>query len=447
MRYFIQTTKRFIRKSPKFGFPSLCLVFALLANIANAQILYFDANGSTAGSGVIVPGGDYSWESPLWTTSSGGTTVTANFVEGSFAYFAAGSDSIASYTVTANADHSIGGMYFSTGTTNTLTINGSGVLSIASGLQGFTVKSGPQNLVIDSVLGGTGGLENEGSGSLSLYGNNTYSGGTTLGTAAVLNFNNNNSFGTGAITWGSNISTMTSQGTAPITLSNAVFTTAGVTNIFFGGATAPTTFKGAWTVASGGTSTLYVGSASPLTISGPIGGATNSIFNKAGLGTLILSGSNSLRGGLTLSSGTIQAGASGIFGNITKLTLSGNAAGGNFAANGFNQTTTGTLALGGSSTITFLGSETLKFANSSAVAWTAGRTLNLVNYDNGLFVGTDATGLTSAQLAEIEFNGSGLGNAQINSFGDIIDVPEPSTIALGLIGGLGMLWTVRRRTA
>ena len=45
--------------------------------------------------------------------------------------------------------------------------------------------------------------------------------------------------------------------------------------------------------------------------------------------------------------------------------------------------------------------------------------------------GTDNTGLTSNQLAQIEFNGTGLGTAQIDANGYIITVtPPPSVIIL-----------------
>jgi hypothetical protein len=41
-----------------------------------------------------------------------------------------------------------------------------------------------------------------------------------------------------------------------------------------------------------------------------------------------------------------------------------------------------------------------------------------------------------------------LGTAGINSVGDIVvATPEPSSILLGLVGGVGVLWSVRRRKA
>jgi hypothetical protein len=82
------------------------------------------------------------------------------------------------------------------------------------------------------------------------------------------------------------------------------------------------------------------------------------------------------------------------------------------------------------------GASEVDFANSSALNWT-GAILNLLNWDpsiDKLRFGTDATGLTSAQLATIEFNGSGLGSAQLNANGYVV-VPEPSTALLLLVGG------------
>ena len=128
------------------------------------------------------------------------------------------------------------------------------------------------------MLAGTGRLVWQGSsgsgagGSLFLLGNNTYTGGTLLNDGAGVNFNNNNSFGTGRITWGVAQQVLADDvATAPVTLPNTVTTFAAGQLIYVGPAAAPVTFSGAWTLASG-TSTLTIGNTShatsQMTISG-----------------------------------------------------------------------------------------------------------------------------------------------------------------------------------
>lgn len=124
--------------------------------------------------------------------------------------------------------------------------------------------------------------------------------------------------------------------------------------------------------------------------------------------------------------------------------------GGTFDPGGFDQAMASTtMSLTASSTIDFgaRASES-RFANSSALTWTG--ILNLANWNSSLDllrVGTDANGLTAAQLGMIEFNGAGLGNARLDSLGFVVVIPEPSTALLGLLGGRSLMWTVRRRKA
>ena len=94
----------------------------------------------------------------------------------------------------------------------------------------------------------------------------------------------------------------------------------------------------------------------------------------------------------------------------------------------------------------------MSFANTASTAWTG--TLNLAAWTpamngNTLQFGVDPTGLTSTQLAEIEFDGdpTTLGDAAITPTGFVTEVPEPSTVVLGLMGGLSVFWNIRRRVA
>ena len=283
----------------------------------HAANFYFDVNGATSGSGVI-DGGTYSWENAVWNNNvSAGNVATINYADGNFPRFAAASDATGSYTVTMNANHLCVGMILEDGSVgSTLTINGIGTLFINGGVaQGFIVRGG-SNVKIVNSLSGTGGVNFQtsggtGSGSLYLYGFNSYSGGTVLNTAGGLNFNNDNSFGTGAITW--NVASQViadPDAIAPITLGNAMITRAASTLTYIGPASAPVTFTNNWTLASG-TSTLFIGNAafpsSQMTISGAVGG-TGASFTKTGVGMLILSGTNTYDGGTTLDNGAIALG-------------------------------------------------------------------------------------------------------------------------------------------
>jgi hypothetical protein len=74
------------------------------------------------------------------------------------------------------------------------------------------------------------------------------------------------------------------------------------------------------------------------------------------------------------------------------------------------------------------GVHSLTFSNSSAVTWTAAKTLTITGWTGSsaegstagkIFVGTDNTGLTLAQLAQITFTGHPVG-AKILPSGEII---------------------------
>ncbi len=370
----------------------------------------FDVNGATAGSGVV-NNGSYIWESAKYSSTSAGTDAVS-WNEGNFLRLAAGTDAGASnYTITANAAHTFAGMLLQTGGGGTVTINGPGVLSIASGDQGFFVDTTSQTLKINAVLAGSGRLVWQGSsgtgagGSLYLLGNNTYTGGTLLNDSAGLNFNNNNSFGTGLITWGVAQQVLADDvGTAPITLPNAMATRAASQLIYVGPAAAPVTFSGAWTLASG-SSELTIGNAShtstKMTISGNIGGSSGALV-KDGVGTLVLSGANTYTGGTTISAGTLQLGNGGTTGKLS--TASAIINNGSLVFNRTNTMTQGTdftgSAISGTGSLTQAGSGTLIL--NAANSYTGGTTLNagtlLVNNTTGTGTGTGSVAVSAGSF-------------------------------------------------
>jgi autotransporter-associated beta strand protein len=300
----------------------------------------------------------------------------------------------------------------------------------------------------------------ENSDSIYLNAANTYTGGTILQSSGGVNFNNGSAFGTGGtIYWGHATTVLATEGATPITIANPVQTTsfgsqyvqstaaAGNTQIIAAPA-APLTFSGAWTLAGAGTnSTLSLTAGSTVTISGQISGAGNYVL--AGSGTNILSAVEAYTGTTTISGGVLKLGVAGALASSSSVILNG----GILDLGGVNHIMTGTtLGLTASSIIDFeAGGSSAQFANSSGLTWAPGTVLDLENWNpsiDTLEFGTDSTGLTTAQLVEIEFNGAGLGTAGINSVGDIVvATPEPSSILLGLVGGVGVLWSVRRRKA
>jgi autotransporter-associated beta strand protein len=150
-------------------------------------------------------------------------------------------------------------------------------------------------LTVTATISG-GGLNKNGSGTLVLSSSNTYTGGTTL-IAGPLTAGSSSALGSGVLTLQGG--TLSASGGA-LSLANAV-TLAG--NAAIGGSYA-LTLTGSVTLT--GNRTLTVTDTGGATISGAIGQSTSGLgLTKAGVGTLVLSASNTYTGATTVSAGTL----------------------------------------------------------------------------------------------------------------------------------------------
>ena len=283
------------------------LLLSLTANRASAGFYYWDPEGTATATAANLAG-TWNTSASVWSTSTTGAQLAtlSTFNSANAAVFCAGSTTVAGgFTVTVSGTVTCAGLF--NGPENppgyNVTLSG-GTISLASGSDGICAAgSDGDPLIVSSVLAGSGQAVIEGTDQIYLNGNNTYTGGTSLGIgstypnyfSSIVNFNNNNSFGTGTITMTTFASgcAMVAEGSSAITLPNAV--TAATANINIVPGTGGTTFSGPWSLGSS-SPTIGTGSTSgnTLTISGAISGTGN--FNCYNAGTMVFKGANTYSG-------------------------------------------------------------------------------------------------------------------------------------------------------
>jgi outer membrane autotransporter protein len=376
-------------------------------------------NFTTAGGGSIIFTG----------TSTAGNAAITNFTANDFITFE-GTSSAGSATITTDSGSTINFTGASTGSQARFIVNSGGVFDMsalttagmtAGSIEGAgTYNLGSKELIVGlndlstqvsgviadgGASGGTGGsIVKVGTGTLTLLGTNTYSGGTSF-IGGVLAIERDANLGTGPLSFdGGTLEALAAGG--------------GITSA-----------KAVTLNALGGTFLADAGTASVL--SGLIAGTGS--FTKAGLGELTLTANNSYTGGTTISGGMLQLGNGGttgsIVGNVTDNgTLVFNHGG---PKNSFNGVISGTGA------VTKLGTDILQLTANNT--YSGGTTIQSGVLVAGIPAGSsqiasNALGTGNVSLMGGTLRTPSLDPLQINVGGNYTQGPN-GTLALG-IGGL-----------
>jgi autotransporter-associated beta strand protein len=308
-------------------------ISTVLAVTASAQ-LQWDPTGGAAGA----QGG-----SGDWLTSNGGNpwwngTNNVNWADGSDALFGGSAGDVTSGGVIVD-DITFGPTGY--------TVSGSITLGMGDGIHEI---SNPGNATISAALSGTEGLVKLGIGSLTLSGNNTYTGPTTI-----------------------NAGTLVAAGANPIGATSSVTVAAGASLTFdFSFPKTIGDLSGAGSVSLGQQVTVG-GSNASTTFSGPITspGSSGSL-RKTGTGTLTLTGTLSYGGGTTIDNGTLKLTGTNTYGSSTVIN------GGTLEVSGGNAIPDGSgVIVAGPGVLQLVDNEAIKSLSGSGAVMLGSNTLTI----------------------------------------------------------------------
>jgi autotransporter-associated beta strand protein len=382
-----------------------------------------------------------SWNSSNWSTT-GSVPFSSPWVANSAAVFNVENSLITGATV---AFSSITANENVTFTSISGTIGTGGTVANINVASGKLFDFGTQAI---STASGTGFVK-DGAGSLSL-GGGTYSGGFTLNSGTVI-LRGANAMGAGG-TLTINGGTIAGSATRDLTGKYTSITVGG--NFTLGSSVSPAassaslTFNAPINLGANDRVITLDGTGGTRTLAGVIsstGGGLTIESSTAGLKQLTLSGSNTYTGPTVITgvNSRLALGASEVIPNNSPITLNG----GEILTSAFSETYS-TLRLTENSNIILNGSsvQNHNFSASNLISWTAGKTLTISGWlgtFNGtttgtagrIFIGSDATGLTLAQLSQIKFfNGSTNSDAAILSTGEIVPT---GTLPISLTSFIG----------
>jgi autotransporter-associated beta strand protein len=361
---------------------ALVASLALLPNLAQAQSSFtWVGSGSTTDDGLYRTGTN--WSNP----PSGAPPVAA----GQSAIF----DANGSATVTVNGAAISPNSWTFTAGAQSYTISGAALNFSQAGSVGGLIDNANagQTITIANTIGETvAGVQVQltGQSTLVLSGNNSYSGGTTVGNFGTLVVGNNNAVGSGTVT-----------------LSAAIFQAEGSGNLTFGNN---------FNISDTATGNVIDANGVRLTLNGNIGGTgALTVQDSGGGGVVVLNGANTYTGATTVCfCGTLQLGDAGhtasIVGAVTNEGL----------LKVFNANMSAVTS------ITNDGGET-RFLNATTAAGTT-----ISNQFGGTTVFRDGSAAASANITNLAtggsslfFNNSSAGNAVItnnSSAGTIVPV-------------------------
>lgn len=333
-----------------------------------------------------------------------------------------------SFTLNGNPIKMNGGLTNSS--TSLQTVNMGIVLP---GARTFTMHSGGGDVTIgdsgDSakgVISGTGGgVTTDGTGTLTLWGNNSYTGTTTATSGTIIAIGNDSalgssefSFNTGSITATGGPRTVSNNfkfsgssgiigGSNDLTI-NGSFTGSGASRSLTVNNSGLTSFSSLFLTDTANTRTLTITGAGNILFGGVIANnstnnsiADNLTFNSAFSGIATINGTNTYSGATTLSNGQFVLGNKAAFGTST-VAINGVNISANTDLSGVNSVGN-SMTFGGNNT--FSGSNSLEFSGS--VTDTANRTITN-NLSAGILKFSSSVGPSSnGNTNTITFDGSG----------------------------------------
>ena len=399
--------------------------------------------GAIVNTGVVVKSGAGTVTLSGANTYSGGTTIGAGTL-------AVGS---------SGALGSSGTISFGGGTLQYSSNNTSDYSSRFStaASQAIKIDTAGQNVTFATALSSSGGtLAKTGNGTLTLSGNNSFSGATTVA-GGTLRISGNNRLGnTNTTLTISNAGVLEVTGAGTITNAITIGAGNGVLSNSSGGLLVL-----AGTATKDGTVLTSRSGSGTNVFTGVIqGNSANSDFVVDG-GTTVFSNQMTYNGPTIITNGgTLVLGVDDAMPSGSNLILGG----GTFRVGVLNYNADaslqmGTLTLTENSTIDFgdftlgEGDRVLKFAASTSITWTSAKILTITNWQgvaqtssevSQLLFGTG--GLTSTQLGQIYFANQNInGGALIGGGGELVPVPEPRVYAaaVALLAVVG--WRERKR--